>query len=127
MTIYTIGIGSPNGDPIPRFDNKNKLLGYLKDKKGTVVLSKLNETILKQIASTANGQYFNSNLGAFVIDKVYKEISKKEKRKLEETLLTLHKDRYQWILALALILLILETLISSRKNINPKVKLNKGL
>ncbi len=127
MTIYTIGIGSPNGDPIPRFNNKNKLLGYLKDKKGTVVLSKLNETILKQIASIANGHYFNSNLGAFVIDKVYKEISKKEKQKLEESLLTLHKDRYQWVLVLALILLVFETLISSRKNINPKTNLNKDV
>lgn len=115
IIIYTLGIGSENGDPIPLFNNKNKLTGYKKDKKGDIILSKLNQTILKEIALTTNGNYFNSNLGAFVIDKIYNEISLNEKKHLEDTLLKLHIDRYQWFLAIAFILLLLERFISDRK------------
>ena len=115
IVIYTLGIGSENGDPIPLYNNKNKLIGYKKDKSGEIILSKLNQTMLKEIALTTNGNYFNSNLGAFVIDKIYKEISLNEKKHLEDTLLKLHIDRYQWFLGVAFFLLLLERVISDRK------------
>ena len=115
IIIYSLGIGSENGDPIPVFDNTNNLIGYKKDPNGEIILSKLNQSILKEIALTTNGNYFNSSLGAFVIDKIYKEISVNEKRQLEDTLLKLHIDRYQWFLGIAFLLLLLERFISDRK------------
>jgi Ca-activated chloride channel homolog len=119
IVIYTLGIGSENGDPIPIFNDKNQLKGYKKDKSGEIILSKLNQSVLKEIAITTKGNYFNSNLGAFVIDKIYKEISLNEKKQLEDTLLKLHIDRYQWFLAIGFILLLLERIINDRKKHKP--------
>ena len=102
--------------PIPEFDDKGRLTGYKKDRDNQVVLSKINEGLLKQIAQTSGGSYFSSSLGQFVMDQVYKDISQFEQKRLEETLLKLHKDQYQWFLGVALIALFIETLISDRKN-----------
>ena len=120
IVIYTLGIGTENGEPIPIYNNNNKLVGYKKDKAGEIILSKLNQSVLKEIALTTKGNYFNSNLGAFVIDKIYNEISLNEKKLLEDTLLKLHIDRYQWFLGLAFILLIFEKFISDRKKYQNK-------
>ncbi|RAP27385.1 hypothetical protein DID78_06210 [Candidatus Marinamargulisbacteria bacterium SCGC AG-343-D04] len=115
MTIYTIGIGSSSGEPIPEFDAKGRLIGYKKDKQGEVVVSKLNEGLLKQISELSEGKYFHSSLGSFVMDKVYKDISFFEKQRLEESLLKIHKDRYQWFLAIALLFLWGDCLLLDRR------------
>lgn len=121
VTIYTIGIGSKTGEPIPEFNSNGKRIGYKKDERGDVVVSKLNDTILTQVANVAGGRYFHSSLGSFVMDEVYKEISRFEKERLEETLLQIHQDRYQWFLAIAFILLLLDSILSDRKR--PKTNL----
>ncbi len=115
ISIYTIGIGTPKGEPIPQFNATNTLTGYKKDKNNEVILSQLNEDILKAISQETDGKYFNSNLGSLVIDNVYKDISLNENRRLEEQLLKFHKDRYQWPLALAFILLLCDSLLIDRK------------
>tara|TARA_B100000427_G_scaffold238209_1_gene201146 strand:+ start:16400 stop:17428 length:1029 start_codon:yes stop_codon:yes gene_type:complete len=120
ISIYTIGIGTPKGEPIPQFDNNGKLSGYKKDKNGEIVLSQLDDQTLKEIASVSNARYFNSSLGAFVMDQVYQEISYHEKKRLEDSLLKFHQDRYQWFLAIGLLLLFLEIFLSDRKYITKK-------
>lgn len=115
ITIYCIGVGTKKGEPIPIYNNQKKLTGYQKDKKDNVILSKINEEELKQIVLEANGNYYNSSLGAFVIDQIYADIAQKETSKLEETLLRVNIDRYQWVLAIACFLLGLDMLLSNRK------------
>ena len=117
ISIYTIGIGTPKGEPIPQFDTNGKLNGYKKDKNGDIVLSQLDEASLKEIATVSNGRYFNSSLGAFVMNQVYQEISYHEKKRLEDSLLQFHQDRYQWFLAIGFILLFLEIFLSDRKKL----------
>ena len=117
MTIYTIGIGTASGEPIPELNNNRQLVGYKKDKDQEVVVSKLNEGLLRQIAQETGGRYFNSSLGSFVMDEVYKEISAFETQRLEESLLTVHKDRYQWVLGLALLFLGLDCAFSDRRRL----------
>jgi len=115
MVIYSIGIGLSEGEPIPEYNEKRQLLGYKKDKDGQVILSKLNEGVLKQVAEITGGKYYNSTIGEFVLDKVYKDISLSEKKQLEEELLSIHEDRYQWFLALALLFFWIQMLISDRR------------
>ena len=117
VSIYTIGIGTPKGEPIPLFDNQGKLNGYKKDRRGEIVLSQLDEQSLKEIASAGNGRYFNSSLGAFVMNQVYQEISFHEKKRLEDSLLKFHQDRYQWFLVVAFLLLFAEILLTDRKSL----------
>jgi Ca-activated chloride channel family protein len=61
IKIYTIGLGSPNGVPIPVYDNRGNEVGFRQDNSGQTVLTKLNESILKQIANDGNGKYYRGN------------------------------------------------------------------
>jgi Ca-activated chloride channel family protein len=119
LVIYTIGIGLPEGEPIPEYSENGKLLGYKKDKTGTVVLSKLNEELLIQVAESTGGKYYNSSVGEFVLDKVYKDIyrseNKKQKEQQNDEMMLIHQDRYQWFLALGLGLFCLAMFLSDRR------------
>src|SRR5262249_16880374 len=60
MKIYAIGIGSPQGEPIPVFDEQGHRTGYKRDKKGEVVMSKVDEKLLLEITQETGGQYFRA-------------------------------------------------------------------
>ena len=111
IDIYTVGIGTSAGEPIPLYEANGSFIGYKKDKENNVILSKLDNYTLEQISLTTNGKYYSSNLGQFVMDQLYKDISLKETKLLEAELLQMHEDRYQWFLAIAFILLLVETLL----------------
>jgi Ca-activated chloride channel family protein len=114
IVIHTIGIGSSDGVPIPVINNGRK--DYLKDVDGNIVITKLDEEILKKIALSTNGNYVrasNSNLG---LDEIYAQIKKMKKQDLESTMYTEYNDQFQIFAAIALFLLIVDFIIMERKN-----------
>ncbi len=115
IRIYTIGIGSVQGEPIPLKDSRGLVEGYKKDRGGSVVVSRLDETTLQKIALTTGGKYYHATSGEMELDKIYDEISKMEKKELEGKLMTQYEDRYQFFLFLAVVLLVAEFLLSERR------------
>jgi Ca-activated chloride channel homolog len=114
VVIYTIGIGSTEGVPIPVTLNGRK--DYLKDASGNTVITKLDEDILKKIAMSANGSYVrasNTNIG---LDQIYSDIKKMKKQDLESSQYTEYNDQFQIFAAMALFFLIAEFIIMDRKN-----------
>ena len=114
VVIYTIGIGSTEGVPIPVTLNGKK--DYLKDASGNTVITKLDEDILKKIAMSANGNYVrasNTNIG---LDQIYSDIKNMKKQELESSQYTEYNDQFQIFAAMALFLLIAEFIIMDRKN-----------
>ncbi len=115
IRIYTIGIGSVQGEPIPLRNKRGEVTGYKKDEEGNVVVSRLDETTLQKIALTTGGKYYHATGGEMELDKIYDEISKMEKKELEGKLMTQYEDRYQIFLFLSILCLIAEFLISERR------------
>jgi Ca-activated chloride channel family protein len=115
VRIYTIGIGSVEGEPVPVKDKRGMVTGYKKDQEGNVVVSKLDETTLQKIALTTGGKYYHATSGEMELEKIYDEISKMEKKELEGKLMTQYEDRYQIFLFLAIVLLTIEFLLSERR------------
>lgn len=114
IVIHTVGIGSSNGVPIPMVINGKK--DYLKDRDGNIVVTKLDEDILKKIALSTNGNYVrasNSNIG---LDEIYDQIKKMKKQDLESTMYTEYNDQFQIFAAIAFFLLIADFMIMERKN-----------
>ncbi|MBP7497990.1 MAG: VWA domain-containing protein [Bacteroidales bacterium] len=113
IRIFTIGIGSPDGSPIPvaKFNNQFK-----SDKEGKVVITKLNEIILQQIAATGNGMYVRATASETGLNTIFKEINKMEKQEYDNKVFTDYEDRYQYFIAIALLLLIIESLLLERRN-----------
>ena len=117
VKIFPIGIGSPVGEPIPIVDRNGKRVGFMKDNKGDVIVSKLDEVTLQKIALNTGGKYYNASPGEMELDKVYDDISKMEKKELEGKLLMQYEDRFQYPLALAILLIIGEFFLSEKRKV----------
>ncbi len=116
IKIYTIGIGSTQGEPIPLRNKRGEVTGYKKDKEDNVVVSKLDEMTLQKIALTTGGKYYHATSGEMELDKIYGDISKMERKELEGKLLTQYEDRYQYFLFVSILLLVVEFLLSERRS-----------
>jgi Ca-activated chloride channel family protein len=115
IKIFCIGIGTSEGELIQLTDSSGKK-EFLKDKDGNVVKSRLNEEILKQIAIATGGTYVRSSGAEFGLDLIYEEkLSQMEKREIKAQMAKLYHERFQIPLAIALMLLVLETVITDKK------------
>jgi Ca-activated chloride channel family protein len=72
--------------------------------------------MLKQIAQAGGGSYIRANSTQSGLNALFKEINKMEKKEIGSKVFTDYKDRFQWFIGLAIILLLIETLIKGRKN-----------
>ncbi|NIS38747.1 VWA domain-containing protein, partial [Candidatus Saccharibacteria bacterium] len=126
IKIYTIGIGSPQGAPIPEYDKHGNRIGYKKDRNGQVVTTKLDVPTLEKIAFETGGKFYISSTGRTELDKISEEIAAMEKKELAARKFTQFEDRFQIFLFIALILLIAETLLSERRKIK-RIKLSSGV
>jgi Ca-activated chloride channel family protein len=116
IRIYTIGIGSTQGEPIPIRNERGEVTGFKKDEEGNVVVSKLDETTLQKIALTTGGKYYHASSGEMELDKIYDDISKMERKELEGKLMVQYEDRYQYFLFISIALLVVEFMISERRS-----------
>ena len=114
--IYTIGLGSTGGVPIPVYNNRGDMIGFKKDNEGNPVLTKLDEESLKQIASAGNGEYFRGNNYEDYLDKIYNNLSELKKSEFGVKKVTDYEDRFYYFLIPAILLLIIELFISEKKS-----------
>ena len=114
IKTYTIGVGTEKGGPIPLKD-RGVLQGYKKDSKGEVVITKMNENTLKEIADNGNGKYFLGNRTQETVDYVEEILVKAEKSEFESTKFSDYKDQFQWFIGLGLLFLILDALMLEKK------------
>lgn len=121
IKIYTIGIGSPKGELIPLYDEKGEIISYKKDKKGAAIMSKLDEMLLRKIALNTGGKYYRATAGELEVEHLYKEISRLEKKELQSKFFSQYEDRFQYFLAVCLILLFIELLLPIRKKSSGKI------
>lgn len=114
IRIISVGIGSTRGAPIPEIVN-GRNIGYKKDRMGEVVISKLEPDVLKEIASLTNGLYVNGSNTRQTVDEIMSAVDEMEKKEFEAQLYADYEDQFQWFLGLALLLMVLDSLVLSRK------------
>lgn len=111
--IYTIGVGTEKGSPIPM-----KELGqqaYKHDSNGEVVITKLNKELLAQIARNGGGNFFNGDNTQTAVSEITKILDNTEKTQFDTQKFVDYKDQFQWFIAGALFLLFLDMFIFERK------------
>mgnify|MGYP003320609465 FL=1 len=114
ITIISIGVGSPNGAPIPIKEN-DIVKSYKKDDKGEVVITKLNENILKDMATQTGGIYFKGDNTSLVVNSIVNVFKEMDKQEFESKQFVSFKDQFQWFLFVGLFLIILDVLVFERK------------
>jgi Ca-activated chloride channel homolog len=116
VLIYAIGFGSPAGVPIPIYDDGGKQVGYKKDNAGNIVLTKLDETILKTITEKTDGKYYRGSNTEDELDAIYNDLAKIQQSEYGTKRITEYEDRFHYFLLPAIIILIGEIFISSNKS-----------
>lgn len=111
VTIHTIGVGSSKGAPIP--DGKNG--EFKKDMNGNIVMSKMNEDMLKNLAKQGKGAYFNANEPQLT-ENLLLAFNGQEGRMIDEKVFTSYTNHFPLFLSIALVLLFIEFLVSESKS-----------
>ena len=102
VKIFPVGIGTAQGEPIPVFDDQGHRTDYKRDKKGEVVLSKLDEKTLEDIAQTTGGRYFRAVPTGGEVDDLLRTLEGLEHGNQKNKLFDRYENRYQWPLAVGL-------------------------
>jgi Ca-activated chloride channel family protein len=115
IIIYTVGIGSAQGVPIPIYSKSGNQTGFKKDRQGNVVTTKLDVLTLQKIAYQTGGKYYMASGGEAELDEIYAEIAEMEQKELVSKRFSQYEDRFQIFLALGLLLILLEIIIPEKK------------
>ena len=109
VRVFTIGVGSPEGKPIP-YEGE-----LLKDKDGEIVVTRLDENILKEVAKAGKGVYVRAGTSEFGLNPVIDEIKKMEDEKYSSIVFEEYDEQFMYFLALALLFFVIEQLVGDRK------------
>jgi Ca-activated chloride channel family protein len=115
VIIFTVGIGSPAGVPIPLRNERGDVTGYKEDKEDRKVTSRLGESALEAVAATTRGKYYRSTPEGIELRKIYEDIAAMDKKSLSSRLQTTYEERFPIPLGAALLLLVLEAGLGERR------------
>ncbi len=114
IKIYTVGIGTEKGAPIPDLRGGVNI-GFKRDMNNEIVVSRLNSGNLKKIAKATDGDYINGKITREAVSSIIETIEQMEKKEFESQVFADYEDQFQWFLGLAILLLVLDIFILERK------------
>lgn len=114
IKIFTIGVGTEKGGPIP-IKRNGIVQTYKKNQAGEVVITRLDETTLQGIAKEANGTYINGNNTQEVVDFVKDTLDEMDKTEFEAKEVSDYKDQFQWFLGIGIFLIFIDVFLLERK------------
>lgn len=114
IILYAIGMGTPQGAPIPLKDTTGRNAGYKKDAQGQVIITRLNEQHLMELTDIGGGEYVRATPGGKELDRIWDDLSRMEKTEFGQMQFTAYEDRYAFFVFPAFLLLLLELLIGER-------------
>ena len=118
VRVYTVGLGSTEGVPVPSFDESGAPNGFLRDDEGSVVTTRLDDVTLQRVADRTGGAYYHAAAGSgAAFDRLVEELTGGGGGEIESREVTRYEEQYQIFLGLALLLLAAEALISERRRV----------
>ena len=111
IKVYTIGVGSAEGQPIPQPDGS----GLLRDKDGEIVVTKLDEATLRAVAKAGGGAYIHAGGEEFGLNPIIQDIRGMEDEEFGSVVFEEYDEQYMYFFGIALLLFVLEMLIGERK------------
>ncbi len=113
--VFTVGMGSAKGVPIPVYRGGRRV-DYRKDREGNSIVTRLNEDMLKEIAEAGSGMYIRATNSGSGLDIIMDELESMEKAEYGTKVFTDYEDRFQYPLAVGLLLLVIEFFVSEKRN-----------
>ena len=116
VKVCAIGMGLPDGAPIPEYDHRTRKTNYKRERGGSIIMTHLNEQMLREIADAGGGVYVRASSASSGVGDILELISKLEKEEYGEAELSAFESRYHYPLAAGLICLLAELLLFERRN-----------
>ena len=113
IQIITVATGTTSGGPIPERGIAKG--SFKKDSEGNVVISKLNKDVLEELADSTNGVYIDTPTTEATISTISDFLAQLDKTAFETQTYSNYKDQFQWFIAIAFVILVIEFLIPERK------------
>ena len=110
IRVFAIGVGSPEGKPIP-MDGE-----LLKDKEGNIVVTRLDEKVLQEVAAAGNGVYVRAGNSEFGLNPIIDDINKMEDEKYSSVVFEEYDEQFMYFLGIALVFFVIEMLIGDRRS-----------
>ena len=110
VRVFTIGVGSPEGKPIP-MDGE-----LLKDKDGNIVVTRLDETVLQDVAKAGNGAYVRAGNSEFGLNPIIDDIRKMEDEKYSSIVFEEYDEQFMYFMGIALFFFVIEMIIGERRS-----------
>ena len=110
VRVFTIGVGSPEGKPIP-MDGE-----LLKDKDGNIVVTRLDESVLQEVAQAGNGVYVRAGNSEFGLNPIIDDIRRMEDEKYSSIVFEEYDEQFMYFLAIALFFFVIEMLVGDRRS-----------
>jgi Ca-activated chloride channel family protein len=120
VRVFTVGVGSRTGEPIPLVASDGSVVGYKKDRNGKTVMTRLNEEVLQAIATKGNGRYVHSAAGDLGVGEVAEELSRMNKAEYEAHLSVQYDDRFESFAWPGLVLLLVGVLFGEGRLLRRK-------
>ncbi len=117
VRIFTVGIGSPEGVPIPEIDATGRAQGFKRDREGAVVTTRLDEAILQDLAARTGGTYYRASAAGTELSLLAEEVTGGPGQEFESEQITVFDEQFQIFLGAALLLLLAEVLIPDRRRV----------
>ena len=111
VVVYTVGLGSPDGEAIPDLAPDGRFLGLKQDEEGQVIISRLDEVTLQQVAREGGGQYYRAVSDGSAMDRLAVHLASLEQDSFESEFEASEVERFQWVLALVLLALVAMELV----------------
>lgn len=115
VLLYTIGLGSSTGTPIPVYNVSGQQVDFKRDRSGNVVMTRLDESSLQEIAEVGSGIYFRGSSSQDELNEIYKSINALQKREFGVRQFTDYEDRFQIFVLVGIILVLIQTTMSEKK------------
>ena len=110
VRVFTIGVGSPEGKPIP-VDGE-----LLKDKDGEIVVTRLDESVLQEVAKAGNGVYVRAGNSEFGLNPVIEDIKRMDDEKYSSIVFEEFDEQFMYFLGIALFFFVIEMLVGDRRS-----------
>ncbi len=110
IKVYTIGVGSPEGQPIP-MDG-----GLMKDRNGDIVVTRLDEQTLQEVAAAGNGKYVRAGNSEFGLTPIVDDIKQMDEEEFNSVVFEEFDEQYMYFFAIALIFFVIEMLVGERRS-----------
>jgi Ca-activated chloride channel family protein len=110
VRVFAIGVGSPEGKPIP-MDGE-----VLKDKEGNIVVTRFDEKVLQDVDAAGNGVYVRAANNEFGLNPIIDDIRKMEDEKYNSLVIEEYDEQFMYFLAIALMFFVIEMLVGDRKS-----------